>query len=398
MLLTVIRKELLLILKDLHALVVLFLMPTAFILIMSLSLQDTFQKNEQERPRVGVLFVDQSGKEHPLVKLLLNLDGFQSKPYLNKSELLRHTKRDQLQAAIVVPAVFYNELDSEDFTPDSKRLQVHYAPSTPHAMSVLIESSIRKAIISVRIDTLLDQIGIEPAKHEIQRKKFSGNGLIATHELYSGQGESKPSSVQQSVPAWLIFSMFFVVIPITTTFLNEKQNGTLQRLRTLPVPTSYFLTGKLIPYLGINLIQTGLMFLIGIFLVPLLGGQALELNSQAWLLAPMSIAISITAITLALLIATLVKSTEQATTIGGLINLLLAALGGIMVPTFVMPEMMQYVAGFSPMNWGLEGFLTILLRGGNFVDILPVMFKLGILSVIFFTLAIYSYHRSTRVY
>ena len=43
MLLTIIRKELLLTTRDIHALLVLFLMPTAFILIMSLSLQDTFQ-------------------------------------------------------------------------------------------------------------------------------------------------------------------------------------------------------------------------------------------------------------------------------------------------------------------------------------------------------------------
>ena len=172
----------------------------------------------------------------------------------------------------------------------------------------------------------------------------------------------------------------------------------MQRLKTLPIPTSYFLTGKLAPYLGINLIQTGLMFLVGVYLTPALGGQALELNSQAWLLIPMSIAVSITAITLALLIATLVKTIEQATTIGGLTNLLLGATGGIMVPTFIMPQAMQNIASFSPMNWGLEGFLTILLRGGSFLDILPEMTKLTLLSAVFFSLAIFFYHRGTRIY
>ena len=101
---------------------------------------------------------------------------------------------------------------------------------------------------------------------------------------------------------------------------------------------------------------------------------------------------------LALLIATLVKTIEQATTIGGLINLLLGATGGIMVPTFIMPLAMQNIASYSPMNWGLEGFLTILLRGGNFIDILPEMAKLSLLSAIFFSLAIFFYHRGTRIY
>ena len=398
MLLTIIRKELLLATRDIHALLVLFLMPTAFILIMSLSLQDTFSKSEQEKPRIGILFSEQTDTKKPLAKLLTKINGFQTKLYNDESELLNLAKKDLIQAAIIVPKKFFNEVENEDFTPEKKRLQIHYAPTTPHAMSILIESSIRKSLISERLNKLLDEIGFDPSKYEIQRQKFSGTGLITTYELYSDSTQKKPSSVQQSVPAWLIFSMFFVVIPITTTFLNEKQNGTMQRLKTLPIPTSYFLTGKLVPYLGINLIQTGLMFLVGIFLVPILGGQALELNNQSWLLLPMSAAISITAITLALLIATLVKTTEQATTIGGLINLLLGAIGGIMVPTFVMPQMMQNLARISPMNWGLEGFLSILLRGGNFTDILPEIIKLALLSTVFFTLAIYFYHRSTRIY
>ena len=49
MLFTIIRKELLLAARDIHALLVLFLMPTAFILIMSLSLQDSFHKSEEEK-------------------------------------------------------------------------------------------------------------------------------------------------------------------------------------------------------------------------------------------------------------------------------------------------------------------------------------------------------------
>lgn len=398
MLLTIIRKELLLATRDIHALLVLFLMPTAFILIMSLSLQDTFQKNEDEKPRLGVFFSEKVNENNPLNKILTEVEGFQVSPFISESILLETTQLDKQQAAIIIPEGFYNNVKSKASIPDAKKLKIFYAPTTPHAMRALIESAIQKLLISEQLTILLDEIGFDPKENKIQKQKLNGMGLISTHELYENSTQNKPSSVQQSVPAWLIFSMFFVVIPITTTFLNEKQNGTMQRLKTLPIPTSYFLTGKLTPYLGINLIQTGLMFLVGIYLTPALGGQALELNNQSWLLIPMSAAISITAITLALLIATLVKTIEQATTIGGLINLLLGATGGIMVPTFIMPQAMQNIAGFSPMNWGLEGFLTILLRGGNFIDILPEIAKLSLLSAVFFSLAIFFYHRSTRIY
>lgn len=80
---------------------------------------------------------------------------------------------------------------------------------------------------------------------------------------------------------------------------------------------------------------------------------------------------SFCAITFALCIASFTNTTAQATVIGGFGNIVLAAIGGIMVPKFVMPDFMQTLAGFSPMNWGLEGFLDITLREGRAVDVLP---------------------------
>ena len=195
------------------------------------------------------------------------------------------------------------------------------------------------------------------------------------------------------MPAWLIFSMFFVVIPISTTFILEKQYGTFQRLRTMPVPGSYILIGKLAPYLLINLIQTLLMFLVGIYILPLVGGQGITLGSNAWLLLPMTFSVSVLAISFALFVATLVKTTEQASATGGLSNIIFAAIGGIMVPTFVMPEMMQSFARLSPMNWGLEGFLEIILREGSFTSITPFIIKLLVFAIVFFSIALINYQR-----
>ncbi len=63
---------------------------------------------------------------------------------------------------------------------------------------------------------------------------------------------------------------------------------------------------------------------------------------------------------------------EQASTVGGVSNLLMGAMGGVMVPVFVMPDAMQKLAAFSPMNWGLEAFLEILLRQGDFQSVWPL--------------------------
>jgi ABC-2 type transport system permease protein len=192
------------------------------------------------------------------------------------------------------------------------------------------------------------------------------------------------------VPAWLVFSMFFIVMPISNTFIVERTQGSLTRLKSINIPRAYLLGGKIIPYFLINLVQAALMILIGMYVVPLLGGAALTLGQSWGGLLLMTASISFCAISMALLIASISRTTEQAVTIGGVFNIILGAVGGIMIPRFVMPDFMQKFADLSPMSWGLEGYLDIFLRGGGVGDVWPKalalmglgMVMLGLTSVI----------------
>ena len=206
-----------------------------------------------------------------------------------------------------------------------------------------------------------------------------------------------PSAVQQSVPAWLVFSMFFIVIPISNTFISERGQGTLMRLKSMNVSQFSLIMGKMIPYLLINAIQVVIMIAIGVYVVPLFGGTALTLGVSLGGLILIALTVSFSAISLALLIASLARTTEQATTIGGVLNIIFGALGGIMVPKFVMPGFMQDLANLSPMSWGLEGFLDIFLRNGSVSDVLPESLSLFIFGVIMLTLTVILLRRQREV-
>ena len=93
----------------------------------------------------------------------------------------------------------------------------------------------------------------------------------------------------------------------------------------------------------------------------------------------MSMSTSMMALGYALCISVIARTTEQATTLGGVGNILLAAIGGVMVPVFVMPSFMQQLAQFSPMYWAVQGFLDIFLRNGN---VAVVLAKAGLLASI----------------
>src|SRR5436309_390425 len=191
---------------------------------------------------------------------------------------------------------------------------------------------------------------------------------------------ARPSSVQQNVPAWLIFGMFFVVMPISSLFVVERREGTLARLVSLRVPFSMLLLGKVGPYFVVNLAQAALMLLAGRTLVPWFGGETLALPGRWDLLAGVTACTSFAAIGWGLLVAVCSRTLEQATVIGGVGNILAAAVGGVMVPRFVMPEAMQKVSEVSPMAWALDGFHAVILRQGGAADIAGPCVKLPALA------------------
>jgi len=109
-----------------------------------------------------------------------------------------------------------------------------------------------------------------------------------------------------------------------------------------------------------------------------------------------SVSASLAAIGFALLIASFARTPEQATTFSATTVLILAALGGIMVPKLVMPSAMQQIAELSPFSWGLDGFLDIFIRGGGVREVLPEAGRLVAFGVACFTLAVLRFNGRLR--
>jgi ABC-2 type transport system permease protein len=216
---------------------------------------------------------------------------------------------------------------------------------------------------------------------------------VAAERLTSGP---RPTAVQQNVPAWLVFGMFFVVASIAGLFVEERACGALARLRSMGVKPWQLIVSKIVPYLLVNGVQAALMLAVGVWLMPLIGGEGLSLKGVDWsALLLMLFAISLAAVSLALAVACLVNTHAQAATLGPILNVLMAALGGVMVPLFVMPTVMQKIAAYSPMNWGLEGLLDVLLRSGGITSILPEVGRLLGFATLMLALAFMLLRRRT---
>ncbi len=362
------KKEFSLVFRDLHAIVVLFLMPAVFIVIMSLAMQDQFAKDGKAILSLAILQEGETNS-HDLLQQLSKLSQFDVTPLAKKDRAYAFSqlRQDRVKALIIIPNAPSAPFDMESFQGDSDfddpPIEIWFSPQLDKASSLLIESAVIEQLVKIEIPKLLKARGIENA--DSLSDDFIAN-LVTSQYAYERKGSrATPSSVQQNVPAWLIFSMFFVVIPISTTLVTEKQHGTLVRLCTMNVSMPLFLVAKTLPYLLINQVQLIIMLLIGVYLIPVLGGETLNMGSSYLGLAIMALMTGYAAVGYGLLVAVIVKTTEHATILGGVGNILLGAIGGIMVPKFIMPEYLQVLTNVSPMAWALDGFLDIFLRNGD---------------------------------
>jgi ABC-2 type transport system permease protein len=385
-----IKKELLLLRRDLHGLLLLFGMPTVFILIMSMAMQGEFAARAGKKMDVLVTDHDHSALSRELIRTLESGGAFK----LIASDAADRGNKDHLLAgdgafAIDIPAQFGAQLGDPTSAPAP--LGVLVAPDVGKQTELIFIAALREAQGKLRLAQMLKASPLQPADSTLLDKSSVSVGYA-----YVADQEQAPSAVQQSVPAWLVFAIFFVVIPVSNTMIRERQQGTLRRLRSTNAGTFAILISKWLTYFGVNQLQVIAMLLVGTSLLPLFGGEALSLNGSLVALALIGAAVSAAALGYALLLAVLAETTEQATLLGGAGNIILAAIGGIMVPKFVMPAGMQKLAECSPMAWGLDGFLDILLRNGGVRDILPEVALLTGFGLITFIAAAALQERRSR--
>lgn len=388
--------------RDRHGLLALFIMPTIFILVMTMALRDAFSPGTTIDAAYVIVDLDRSSHSQALAKRLETAASFHRQAGDNSLETARQGILAKQQAlALVLPKGFGERLltpAGADGQP-SEPLQLLVDPTLSPALQLAFRNQVMAALGAVRADELTQRAGklfglpVAPGRTVDQ----DWPDEIRSIAVRNDQSVRLPSSVQQNVPAWLIFAMFFVVIPVSSIFIIERQQGTLQRLRAMGLPFRLILAGKLLPFFVLNQLQALMMVLVGIFVVPLLGSEALEMPATLPLLIDwwaVSAAVSLAAVAWALLIASLARSSEQATVVGGVGNILMGAIGGIMVPKFVMPASMQTLAGLSPMAWGLEGFHIVMLRHGSFADLLPSLAKLLAFAALSLIVAVWLNHRA----
>lgn len=437
-LIATIYKELLLLSRDRSGLMVLFLMPAVLVLVVSLVQENILKVTGDSGIRV--LFVDYDHGEFGRImkEALSKSESVQlitDEPELSSVTPQMLVSSGKYQFCIVVPAetssralryaeemitavlrgadsLYKPKLDAE-----LPELELLFDPMVSGAFRAAVHNAVSGALLKLDMETKLRLLGeLYPVAAQQILSEFLGTSAAGLevfpkldtnwshHRLLTLQENSAaltsvsqlPTSVQQNVPAWALFGMFFIVVPMAGTMIREREDGAVIRLLTLPAANLSIIAGKVTAYIVVCLTQFGMILCMGKYLLPLLGTAELSIGAYPELVLLTALCASLAAAGYGVLLGALASTYEQASMFGPVSIVIAAALGGIMVPVFVMPDFMQTISQFSPLAWGLNAFLGLFVRGGNFYDIQLELLFLTLFFVVTLLIAWSCFYRRYR--
>lgn len=410
--LAIIIKETRMLLRDKIGLSILFIMPLVLIVVMTVIQDAAFHSISEEG--VPLLFVDNDQdslgisignglRKSPLCSFSDQINGKPATAEMAKEAV----SEGKFMIAVIVPEnatkrirASVEELVGETMgleakenaraAADSVEIILYIDPVAKHSIVVTVTSNLHEFIAAMKtklmFETFSGQIGeIVPDGVSKPANAYEKTQIISYKQEYASklEGGVIPNAVQHNVPAWTIFGIFFIVVSVVGNVMREKKDGSAFRLHTMPTGYSQLITGKLVVYVTVCTLQFFAMMLVGVYFMPVLGLSSLDLGDSYSGLLVLGIATAFAATSFGILIGTVAQSEQQGAILGSLSVLLLSALGGIWVPTYVMPGVMRTISEFSPMSWSMDGFYKLLFRGEGFFSTFVPGIKLLAISCIF---------------
>ncbi len=406
--------------KDIAGLSLLFLMPMALTVIMALIQDAPFR--EYQDLTFDILWVDndQGQLAQEVEKGISQTKQFRlikevDHQPLNDSSALSLVQKGIYKIGIIIPkgvtAEMVNsanqianeigkqigaagQLPERESRSSMGNISIYFDPVTKQTFKLSIMNALEKNITKIQAEIVLARLSkTMRGENDTANSEFKLDEKLKSIQIKEipATKESKvnpaTNSVQHNVPAWALFGLFFIIIPIAGNMIREREDGSFVRMKL--IPGSYFdiLIGKVFFYVLVGIAQFYLMLQLGVQLLPHLGLPALYMGHAPFALLAIIVAVSFTATAYGVCIGSLFQTPNQALPFGSISIVILSAIGGIWIPVEILPESLQNLAKISPLHWGLDAINTLFLRNGNLRQIMPHLLALTGFSAFFLTIS-----------
>ncbi|MCX6279918.1 MAG: ABC transporter permease [Bacteroidetes bacterium] len=399
--------------RDKAGLVILFLMPMVLIVIMSL-LQEVGYNSIRRESQVDVLFLDRDCDSLG-IKIrnglassgFFNLiDSLERKP-VTEASIRNAVRKGDFVIGIVIPrgvtkkirnnvrimvaktmsgfGLYNHSIFGDMPLSTADTVTIFFDPTVKKSFKNSIVSAVKQYNYRIESEMVFSTFNHEMAKvfPTYHPPDLSYKDAVEFKEVFPTfrENEAIPDTAQHNVPAWAVFAMFFIIIPLTSSMIVEREEGSMFRLIAMPVSYIQLLMAKVFVYMLVCFVQTILMILAGLYILPMFGAPALILGDHILALIVITIFTALAALGFGVMVGTVANTHQQAAAFGAVSIIIMAALGGLWVPMYLMAPVMQHVSSLSPLNWALNGYYDILVRDGGFLEILPKIIKLALFFI-----------------
>lgn len=208
---------------------------------------------------------------------------------------------------------------------------------------------------------------------------------IRVHRRYNPEGITQYNIVPGLLGVILTMTM---VLMTGLAMTRERERGTFENLLSTPALPIEVMTGKIVPYILIGLIQVVLVLLAARFLfaVPMLGSMTLLLGSVLLFIAAN--------LTLGITFSSIARNQLQAMQMTFFFFLPSMLLSGFMFPFRGMPQWAQWLGNGLPLTHFLRAVRGIMLKGNGWVDTWPHLWPVALFMALVLLLGLKVYRRT----
>jgi len=208
---------------------------------------------------------------------------------------------------------------------------------------------------------------------------------VQVHRRYNPEGITQ----YNIVPGLMGIILTMTMVMLTgLAMTRERERGTMENLLATPVRPLEVLTGKIVPYIFIGIIQATIILVAAIVLfhVPFVGGLVQLYGVLLTYVAA--------TLTVGIAISSLASNQLQGVQLTFFFFLPNVLLSGFMFPFYGMPQWAQVIAHALPMTYFNRLVRGIMLKGNGWLDLWPNLWPLMLFTLIMMGIALKFYRRT----
>jgi ABC-2 type transport system permease protein len=327
-------------------------------------------------PTLGVVSRGSGSLGADLVARLDRTDGIRVRAYDDRESLTTAVERGQVEAGLVIPAGYDARIRS------GETVSLPYIARPAGAgqdTQLVIGAAVDRQAVVLRAARFAAGEGAG-SFGEALRTARAVEASVPRVTVRSSVAGSTIVSFDYGAAQELLLFVFLISLAAASMLIESRRLGVSRRMLASPTSAAPVVVGEGLGRFAIALFPGGLIVAVTLVVFGVDWGDPLATASIVILFALVGTGA-------AMLMGSVLENAQQAGSFGVFFGLILAALGGCMVPLEIFPPVMRSIAHVTPHAWGLDAFGEVLGRGGTLADIWPQLAVLALYAVGLLSLA-----------